>query len=379
MTQPTINPYEPVAHSAPVSLPTEPLVFDGVIEAVDYQEMLPRDQEWWLIVILAVLLGICVLVFGPLSVLFAIANAQPVVAASVFGFWTLMLAALWFLKLRISSRDRANRMLRRYPDVLGSASGVMSDSGLVFRDGIHTYWFGPQHMKYAAILRSGIRMSVDGSVYRYLALSARLFECYRVELASELKRRWAALAETQVAEDAPEDLEQWNRVGEPPVDAIRFKGQVTVEITLRTVALRNKAAFELLAFLSIPVIAALFRAHVESWVLWTGMLCVIYGLITNLRLWLTYYRGTAQHSWYQFGWISEKEFATYNNSAAVRMPLTDIASKTESHDLIVLTLKSGQPYHLPRHLVASEEQWNRLRAIPAGIQDSECSEKAKSD
>lgn len=336
--------------------------------------MLPHEQEWWLFVVLAILLGIVILVFGPLSLVFAIATAQPLVAAGLCGFWSVLLVALWFLKLRIRSVDRAKRMLKKYPDLLGIANGELSDKGMVFRDGVRTYWFGPQHMCRAAILPNGVRISVDGSVYRYLALIARLFDGYSMELASRLKRRWSALAEVQLVDDPSDGADLWDRVGEPPIDAIRFKGQVTVEHNMRTAAVRNKAVSELLAYLTLPVMVVLFRAHLETWHIGAASLYVVYGLITNARLWAAYYRLSVQQAWYQFGWISEHEFAVYSNAAAVRMPLGEIVSKNDSQDLVVLSLKSGQPYHLPRQSFGSDEQWNRMRAIPIGAQSLASSE-----
>lgn len=63
--------------------------------------MLPYGREWWLIVVLAVLLGIIFLVLAPVSVLIAISKGKVVDAIVLLGFCVLILAALWFLKLRI--------------------------------------------------------------------------------------------------------------------------------------------------------------------------------------------------------------------------------------------------------------------------------------
>ncbi len=369
MTHPTINPYAPVAHTSPASQPSEPLSFSGTIERSDYQEMLPRDQEWWLLLTLAILLGICILIFGPVTVFLAISKGQLAVAVGVFGFWTLMVAAVWFLKLRIRAADRVNRMLKTCPDVLGCASGEFSEAGLVFRDGIHTYWFGPQHTQHAAILKNGIRMSVGGSSDRYLALNARLFDCYHIDLANGLKQYWKTLAERPVAAGIPDYVEQLVRLGPVPDNAVHFKGQVTTETNLRTTAMRNKAVIEFVSCLSLPFALWFIQPYIEMWMLWVGILFTIYGLYTNVLLWSAYYRGTAQQVGYQFGWISQKEFATSDNYSAVRMPLSDVVSKMNGPELVVLTLKTGQSYDLPRHLVDSDEQWEQLRAIRAGDPD----------
>ena len=171
LTETTINPYEPT-QPATFDVELEPLRFDGVIERADYQRMLPRgEQEWWLCLVLAVLLGICILVFGPVSVLFAISEGKLLVGLGLIAFWTLMLAGLWFLKRRISASDRATRYLKLYPDVLGTAQGEFKAGGLAFHDGVHTYWFGPQHLLRTAVSADGMRVHVDASAHRYLALS----------------------------------------------------------------------------------------------------------------------------------------------------------------------------------------------------------------
>ncbi len=55
-------------------------------------------------------------------------------------------------------------MLSQVPDVLGPASGTISDSGVTFNDGVRTYWFGSEIAKQAAIQQNGIRVAVDGSI-----------------------------------------------------------------------------------------------------------------------------------------------------------------------------------------------------------------------
>ncbi len=171
MTEPTSNPYEPT-RPATFDVVSVSLRFDGVIERADYQRMLPRgEREWWLCLVLAVLLGICILVFGPATVLYAISKGQPLVGLGLTAFWTLMLAGWWFLKRRISASGRSTRYLKLYPDVLVTAQGEFTASGLSFHDGVHTYWFGPQQLLRTAVSADGMRVHVDATAHRYLALS----------------------------------------------------------------------------------------------------------------------------------------------------------------------------------------------------------------
>lgn len=232
LTKPTINPYEP-SQPAAFDVALVSLRFDGVIERADYQRMLPRgEREWWLCLVLAVPLGICIVVFGPVSVLFALSKGQPLVGLGLTAFWTLMLAGWWFLKRRISPSDRATRYLKLYPDVLGTAQGEFTAGGLSFHDGVHAYWFGSQHLVRTAISTDGMRVHVDASAHRYLALSARMFDAFNVDPANQLKRHWRTLAGTPAPAENPQGVELWNQISQPPTEAIPFRGSATTEIPL---------------------------------------------------------------------------------------------------------------------------------------------------
>ncbi|MDX1925404.1 MAG: hypothetical protein SFV81_02725, partial [Pirellulaceae bacterium] len=281
MTKPIINPYEP-SQPATFDVALVSLRFDGAIERADYQRMLPRgEREWWLCLVLAVLLGICILVFGPVSILYAISQGQPLVGLGLVAFWTLMLAGWWFLKRRISASDRASRHLKLYPDLLGTAQGEFTTGGLSFHDGVHTYWFGPQHLVRTAISADGMRVHVDASTHRYLALSARMFDAFNVDSANQLKRHWRHLAETPTQTENPHGVELWNHISKPPAEAIRFCGSATTEIPLRTPAFRNRALMESGSLLFIAAILIIARNYRDSWMFWGGGLLVGYGLITN--------------------------------------------------------------------------------------------------
>lgn len=332
LTEATINPYEPT-RPATFDVESVSLRFDGVIERADFQRMLPRgEREWWLCLVLAVLLGICIIVFGPASVLYAISKGQPLVGLGLTAFWTLMLPGLWFLKRRISASDRATRYLKLYPDVLGTAQGEFTAGGLCFHDGVHTYWFGPQHLVRTAISADGMRVHVDASEHRYLALSARTFDAFNVDPANQLKRHWRQLAETPALAENPQGVELWNQISEPPSEAIPFRGSATTDIPLRTPAFRNRALMESGSLLFIAAILIFARNYRESWMFWGGGLLVGYALITNTLNWWNYFRRTYQQSWYQSGWISPQEFAICNGPAGVRMPLSEIVQKSEYPD-----------------------------------------------
>ncbi|MEO8270148.1 MAG: hypothetical protein ABI557_10520 [Aureliella sp.] len=349
----------------------EPLRFDGTIERADYQRMLPRgEQEWWLCLVLAVLLGICIFVFGPVSVLFAISEGKLLVGLGLMAFWTLMLAGLWFLKSRISARDRAARYLKLYPDVLGTAQGKFTAGGLSFHDGVHTYWFGPQHLLRTVVSADGMRVHVDASAHRYLALSARMFDCFNVDSANQLKRHWRTLAEMPVLTENPHGLELWNQIGQPPAEAIPFRGSATTHIPWRTPAFRNKALMESGSVLFIATFLFIARDRMESWMSWGGALLLGYTLITSTLNWWNYFKRTQQQSWYQSGWISPQQFAICTGNAGVRMPIGEIVQKMDYPDQILLTLQRGQSYCILRQMVDTDEQWQRLCAFQLGNESS---------
>lgn len=349
----------------------EPLRFDGEIEPADYQRMLPRrDQEWWLYLVLAVLLGICILVFGPLSVLYAFSEQELPVGLGLIAFWTLMLAGLWFLKRRVSSSDRATRYLKLYPDLLGTAQGEFTIDGLLFHDGVHTIWFGPQLLTQIGIRADGMRVQVDASTYRYLALSARLFDSFNVDSAKRLKRHWQKLAETLTQDEHPHGLELWNQLSQPPAEAILFSGTAEAPNPWRSPASRNKALIESGTLLFLAAFMIMEYGRIEPWMFWGCGLLGGYAIVTTLLSWWNYFGGAQRYSWYQSGWISPLEFAICCGNCGARMPRSEIVHKTESPERVQLTMHSGQTYCIPRQMVVADEQWQRLCALQFGPGES---------
>lgn len=351
------------------------LRFDGVIERDDYQRLLPRgEREMWLCLVLAVLLGFCILLCGPVSVLFAMSEGKLLVGMGLIAFWTLMLAALWFLKLRINAGDRATRYLKLYPDVLGTAQGEFTADGLAFHDGVHTYWFGPQHLLRTAVSADGMRVQVDARPYRYLALSARLFNGFNVDSANQLKSHWRVLAAPPSVADDPQGVELWNQISQPPTEAIPFRGSATAVIPLRTPNFRNKALIESSSLLLVATILIFARDYSGSWIYWVGVLVVSYGLITNTLNWWNYFKRTQQQSWYQLGWVSPQELAICTGNAGVRMPLSETVQKTNDQDQVLLTMRSGQSYCILREMVDTDALWQRLCSIQLGCDVNEPTE-----
>lgn len=371
MTQQPINPYEP-SHIPGSTATGESLAFKGTIEKGDYQEMLPRwDLERWLCCVLAILLTICILVFGPVSVLFAISDGHLAVAIGLVCFWTVMVAALWFLKRRVSSVDLANRMLRKNPDLLGPASGMISDYGVTFNDGVRTYWFGSEIAKKATIRDNGIRVAFDGNSYRYLALTSRLFDKYREETARRIQQHWASYQAVEATAKAAFARESWERVCERPADAVSFDGLVTSEQPSAELSSWKRTLSEVLIYGAGLALFIYYRAFLGPWIVWLGALALGYSLAQSIVASWTYSRRMTEQAWHQFGWFSNTEFAISSNKSGVRMPLTDLAEINANDEAVFVVLLSGASYFIPRHCVTTDALWELMRSLASDYLGSE--------
>ncbi|TWT82456.1 hypothetical protein CA13_39190 [Planctomycetes bacterium CA13] len=354
------NPYQPAQPVDGNSLPEDILRFNGVIEPDDYRCLLPQNHsERILYLVLAALLTITILFVGSAG-LFFVSTGNLLIGLANFAFCVLIGLGLWFIQRRIGKQGITRRHLKKHPDLLGTARGEFSQSGLLFNDGTYQYWFGPSRLVNVGVSKKGIRFSVDGSPYRYLAFTNRLFESYSIFSAAPLKQTWIRLANEKTTDEDPFYLDVWNQVSHPPADAIRFRGQMTLRQPMKTPQLRKQASAELVS----PVLAGcLFwfaRDSIHPIFLWSGIIYTVFALTVNCRTWWNYFKGTSVQVWHQHGWISPDEFASCNNESAVRMPTTKISTFTMEDNLVTLTTESGASYFIPRDHVATQEQWNRL-------------------
>jgi hypothetical protein len=246
-------------------------------------------------------------------------------------------------------------VLKRNPDLLGTARGELNESGLKFDDGVHQYWFGPAHMLGAEITASGIRVSVDTNPDRYLALTDRLFEAYDPKAAQLLRRHWANAAATPEARQRPEYRYLWDQIGAAPAEAIHFRGGVAVmgeESPPRIVANVTIAILLLVPF---------YLNFSEPWTLWAAGILIVYGLAMNSKRWRSYVARLSQQVWNCDGWVTSKEVAINHGETGVRMPASQVvASLTD--DGLMLTTQGGAAYHLSRDHLVDPNQWRRLCA-----------------
>ena len=202
----------------------EPLRFDGVIERADYQRMLPRgEQEWWLCLVLAVLLGICILVFGPVSVLFATFRGK---AVGGLGLNRVLDAdARRFVVSKTpDQRERScetPRTAEIVSDILGTAQGEFKAGGLAFLMACIPIGLD-RNICQTAVSADGMRVHVDASAASLLGIEHRMFDAFNVDSANRLKRHWPKLAETPVLAENPQGVELWNQISQPRVEAIPF-------------------------------------------------------------------------------------------------------------------------------------------------------------
>ncbi len=341
--------------------------FFGTIGPEDYQQMLPKgEMEWWLCLVLAVLVAFCILVFGPFSFWFALIEKKLYLFIILAVFWPIMLGALWFLINITRTRHRADYYLRLHPDVLGTFQGEFDEDGLKLFDGIQHYWIGPKRLLRTAILAKGLRVHLDRDRYRYFACSKRLFEGYHLDSARNLKRQWSQLAQTTTENERFSDIQSWKHLGTAPEDAIHFHGTATTVIPWRNSALRRKLPFELGVCLLGGTLFLFTYHHMATWVRWCGVLSLAFGLLGNAFQWIRYFGKSKKMSWSQAGWISPQEFALVSDQFGIRVPLKTNSQKIESPDEVLLVMPNFQTYCIQRHMVANDEQWQQILALSIG-------------
>ncbi len=351
----SINPYQ-VSHSSDSSSVEDlGLVFDGAIGEDDYRKLLPRNWEWWLCMVLIVLLAVCLAFFTTATVATLLFVGDPLVGMALIAGCAGLAAAFWFTVRFVNPKVRARRALKRNPDLFGTARGELNVSGLRFEDGVHQYWFGPAHMLGAKISASGIRVGVDANPDRYLALTDRLFEAYDPKAAQRLRHHWAHAAATPESRQRPDYRALWDQIGAPPAEAIHFRGgnAILSEEGQPRIAANIIIAF----FLLVPF----YLNFSEPWTLWAAGILIVYGLAMNSKRWRSYVARLSQQAWNFDGWVTSKEVAIDNGETGVRMPANQLTA-SHSDDGLVLTTKGGMAYYLSPDQLVEPDQWPRLCA-----------------
>ena len=349
----SINPYQVTHPSDSTSAVDLRLVFDGAIGEDDYRGLLPRNWEWWLCMVLVVLLAICLALFTSVTVVTVLFVRDPLVVMTLIGCCAAMAVAFWLAVRFVNPKVRARRVLKRNPDLLGTARGELNSSGLRFEDGVHQYWFGPAHMLGATITASGIRVGVDPNRDRYLALTDRLFEAYDPEAAHRLHHHWAVLSATPEARQRPGYRALWDQIGAAPAEAIHFRGGVAVMGEERQQRLAANVIIALL--LLVPS----YLNFSEPWTLWATGILVVYALAMNSKRWRSFVERQSQQVWNCDGWVTSNEVAINNGETGVRMPAKQI-EVSQLDDGLMVTTKGGAAYDLARDPLLEPEQWPRL-------------------
>ncbi|MFK7735382.1 MAG: hypothetical protein AB8B50_05090 [Pirellulaceae bacterium] len=363
MTSDSRNPYEPTSLTESTETGAS-IHFCGTIEESDYVALIPSwDLERLLCLVLAVLVGICILLFGPVSVMFAISDGYRAAALGLSCFWLALLASLWFLKRRISSRAIAGRMLKLHPDLLGTARGKFSDLGIQFNDGKRTFWFPPASAARSAIQSKGVRLEMDGIRYRYLALTERLFEDYDFALAKRLHLHWTAQSGFQDSSENSHLVEVWEDACARPIDAVAFEGEVTLEPATGA-ALPWQSNFpSVLGYSALLTVVIFLRNSLSSLSFLLGVIAASYCLTQSLLLCFRSPSISAPTSWYQFGWLTDSHFAICSSQGGVNMPLSDLTELKIQPNEMQLVHQSGIAYTIPRNSVVDATTWQRLKEL----------------
>ena len=248
---------------------------------------------------------------------------------------------------------RTKRVLKRNPDLVGTARGELNSSGLRFDDGVHQYWFGPAHMLDAKIMDRGIRVGVDANPDRYLALTDRLFEAYDPKAVHRLHRQLGALSATPEARQRP------GYRGPLESDQRGAGGGDSLSRRSRSRGRRESAASRRQCVIAASAAGPFYLNFSEPWTLWAAGILVLYGLAINSKKWRSFVERLSQQVWNCDGWLTADEVAIHNGETGVRMPAKQLAV-SQIDDGLMLSTKGGAAYYLARDQLVEPDQWPRL-------------------
>lgn len=290
----SVNPYDPPTDH---QIEATRLTFDGVIEERDYAQLLSRrDLDsvllkflLWLLILVTVL--ICVI----LVVVVVTKGWDPImlrgiVLGGLTGAGSVFV--IWFSRPIVCARRR----LSRFPDLLGVARGEVTDSGIVFFDGTHQHWFGPQQLLKTKVTEFGISIQLSEDATHRLPLTARLFDRYGQARALEMQRAWNDAA-SEATDEFPAGLDQWNLLNRRPDDGIPFFGTITVQTPLRTPELRRRLFIETALSLIGFVCVYFFDRESASWIRYGLLAYLAFAFVVGLWNWWQYFRGMNVQQW----------------------------------------------------------------------------------
>ncbi len=359
-----MNPYQPgrsnaelAAHSDPAG--DEQLAFGGVITAHDFAVMIPHRT----------IVQFLLVVVTPVCVLCAVTAIMMALAEVNRSPWTLpMVLAVGAVLIgmpigayQLLATQRAGRILKRRPDLLGTVQGTISVDGMLLNDGLRRHWFSATSIRQSRVLKSGVRVQLAQDPYHFLALSTRLFDHFDPDRLKSWLRQWRHRTATTPPSTPP--IACATRLGMPPADAVNFAGQVTLQMPTDTPESR-KQAWSLTAQLVIAF-AVLILACLSEPGNWNGftlaaLLATISYAWAVFATWRLILQGSKPHTITQSGWIGENELLIESAGNASRCPLSCFHIHPIHDQDVIWFAGELSMIAITKDILASMDEWQRL-------------------
>lgn len=374
-----INPYRPAPIAPRFGSDLQVLTFDGVIGESDYIALLPNQVLMvWLLWVLSVLLVPVALMFAGFGAFLIATTGIGRQTMSLIGGSVFVAGVCAVLFRTASVRYRGRRHLRQNQDLVGTARGSLSASGLLFFDGVCSHWFSPAWLVSADVSTKGIRVPIATDPYRYLALTTQLFDEFSVDAVENLKHQWKQVAEIASSDQWLEHpfggptTAPWKPEDDPMPAPIQFSGTLTTQQPMKTLEIKKNATAQTISA-SVSAVGIFVSWLSDSpWLVVLCLVFVLYGGLTAIIIWRQYFRGIQTITWNQAGWLSENSLVWRSDMQGVNLPIDQICSASMTEEIATLISQSGSMFMIPREQIADDSDWQRLcqkiKATGAGNQ-----------
>lgn len=363
MTQP-LNPFQPclpIGHSSAEAArgSADRLTFGGVITPRDFALMMPNRS----------LIGCLMVIVTPVCVVGAIGAVTTAFVELNLNGWTIPLflavgAVLVGMPIgvyQLLARKRAGRILRKRPDLLGTVEGNISEQGMFLDDGLRKHWFDARVMRPTRALKSGLRVQWTPDSYQYLALSTRMFDNFDAKRLQSWIQEWRRAAATTPGPVGT--ISPASRLGDPPVHAIDFSGQVTLQLPTDTPESRRQAwSLTVQLIISVVILILASMSNAGSWTGITLIMLVASILYTwaAFATWRRILQGNSVQTISQSGWIGQSELLIEVAGSASRCPITCFQVQPLVDQGVIWFVGEVGMIAVTKDVLTSSDDWQRL-------------------
>lgn len=321
--------------------------------------MLPyRRLVWGLTVVVIPVYVLCLIGAGMTTVARLSSNTWsfPVILAIV-----VFLIGLPVGVFLLHARKRAERILKKRPDLLGIVEGTISMEGMLFDDGLRKHWFAARSMGKSRVLKSGVRVQWTHNSYHYLALSTRLFDDFDAKVLGEWIQQWRLDANSPA--DLQPAIQPVSRLGDIPADAINFSGQLQLQMPTDTPESRRQAwSLTIQMFITIVILLLTSMSNPGGW---SGLtLAMLIGTILYawavFATWRLIYQGNSLQIISQSGWVSQSELLIEVAGNASRCPITCFQIQPVTDQGVIWFVGEVGMVAIKKEILASSDDWQRL-------------------